>query len=455
MYFLLLLAIAFVAAFAVSALACKGMIGLATRLDFVDRPAAHKQHGRVVPYGGGIGIALGVVAGVGGLLLCTHLFPPEYAVAWRTPETPLTPAEHAEWKRLLHQPHDGVPMVEMNWWQTVQALNEDLGRWVKNSRLKLGHATLAILGSALVLLLIGLRDDKRPMGPFSKLFAQIVCASFVVWMGVQGGFLIDSYGKLGFAGAFLISIGWIVFITNSFNLLDNTDGLAAGVAVIAALCLALIGYLTDQVAMAALMALLAGACAGFLLLNRHPAKLFMGDAGSLFIGFLFGCFTITFTYFHLDPREGGGLAAGQGSPLGLLVPPLLMALPLYDTFSVIYIRLREGRSIFVGDRRHFSHRLLDLGLSVRRTVGVIYLAELAMGLGATLLIFLPWTAGLLVVGQGIIVFTIITLLEDAGRRKQEALKNGAAPAGAQPNMEQGKLNRELPPVDSDSERAQP
>jgi UDP-GlcNAc:undecaprenyl-phosphate GlcNAc-1-phosphate transferase len=98
-----------------------------------------------------------------------------------------------------------------------------------------------------------------------------------------------------------------------------------------------------------------------------------------------------------------------------------MALPLYDTFSVIWIRLSEGRSIFVGDRRHFSHRLLDLGLSVPKTVGVIYLAELAMGLGATLLIFLPWTVGLLVVGQSLIVFTIITLLEHAGRQRQQLL----------------------------------
>ncbi|MGH7146191.1 MAG: glycosyltransferase family 4 protein [Planctomycetota bacterium] len=419
MYFLILLAAAFALAFAVSAIACKLIVGISTHIGFVDRPAAHKQHGRIVPYGGGVGLWAGFFAGFTALTLLAGYYYVSF-VNWDS-EPPPTP--------LIDQDFQGVA-----WQLNVQLQSPPKAR---DEGIRLGSLTLCIFLLATLLLVLGLRDDRKPMGPFVKLAAQLLCAAAAVAIGVRGGFLIDRFGWWGEIAAWLISAGWIVFITNSFNLLDNTDGLAAGVAAIAALCLCLIAYLTDQVAMGALMAVLAGACTGFLLLNRHPAKLFMGDAGSLFIGFLFGCFTITFTYYHLDPQPGShALVPGAGSPLSLLIPPLLMALPLYDTFSVIYIRVREGRSIFVGDRRHFSHRLLDLGLSVRKTIGVIYLAELAMGLGATLLIFLPFSAGLLVVGQGLIVFTIITLLEHAGRQKHRALleqqtaADAAAPQGA-------------------------
>jgi UDP-GlcNAc:undecaprenyl-phosphate GlcNAc-1-phosphate transferase len=150
---------------------------------------------------------------------------------------------------------------------------------------------------------------------------------------------------------------------------------------------------------------LVGALGGFLVFNRPPARLFMGDAGSNFLGFLLGAMTVAGTYFRYDR---------VGSPYSVLAPLLVMAVPLYDSISVILIRLREGRSPFQADRRHFSHRLVDRGLTRPQAVRTILLVTLAGGMGALLLHQLDATGAAVVVTQTLCVLGVVAVLEAAG-----------------------------------------
>ena len=152
----------------------------------------------------------------------------------------------------------------------------------------------------------------------------------------------------------------------------------------------------------AVLLVLVGALAGFLVHNRYPARLFMGDAGSNFLGFLLGALTVAGTFYRYERAY---------SPYGVLAPLLVMAVPLYDTTSVILIRLREGRSPFQGDRRHFSHRLVERGLTPPQAVRTIDLVTLAGGLGALLLHRLDAAGACVVVAQTLCLLGVVALLE--------------------------------------------
>jgi UDP-GlcNAc:undecaprenyl-phosphate GlcNAc-1-phosphate transferase len=216
-------------------------------------------------------------------------------------------------------------------------------------------AMLAAGGAACVL--IGLVDDLRPMKPQTKLTAQLVVATAVVSAGL----------RLQVTGVdwcdMLLSLLWLVALSNAFNLLDNMDGLAAGVAGIAALAHALIFLAGGQLDAALLAAAIAGACAGFLVHNLHPASIFMGDAGSLFLGFTLG---------------GLGLVAGGSQPAGtltpILLPVLVVLVPIFDTIFVTIHRFVARRPISQGGRDHASHRLVAAGFTERQAVGAIYAA---------------------------------------------------------------------------------
>ena len=179
----------------------------------------------------------------------------------------------------------------------------------------------------------------------------------------------------------VISVLWIVGLVNSFNMLDNMDGLSAGVAAIAAAVLAVVMFLSPrpdnhqpQLFVSGLLLVILGSLLGFLWHNRPPARLFMGDAGSYLVGYLLAMVTLTATF------------AGGGAPRhATLVPLCVLAVPIYDTLSVVLIRLRQGRSPFVGDTSHFSHRLTALGMTKTQAVLTIYLAAATCGLGGLLL----------------------------------------------------------------------
>jgi UDP-GlcNAc:undecaprenyl-phosphate GlcNAc-1-phosphate transferase len=177
--------------------------------------------------------------------------------------------------------------------------------------------------------------------------------------------------------------------------------------VIAAMLLFGIAVLQGQIFFAMILLALVGSCLGFLCHNFYPSKLFMGDSGSLFLGFMFGALTVMGSY----------VVRSSSSLLPVIMPILILSIPLYDTFSVMFIRWREGRPLFLGDKRHFSHRLLELGMSHRGTVIFIYLVSLCVGSTATLLPYVSVAGNIIILAQAVIVYTLITILIATGRRR--------------------------------------
>jgi UDP-GlcNAc:undecaprenyl-phosphate GlcNAc-1-phosphate transferase len=204
-----------------------------------------------------------------------------------------------------------------------------------------------------------------------------------------------------------------VGLTNAFNMLDNMDGLSASVGLIASVLFCGAQFAVGSLFVPAVLLVVVGALAGFLVHNHWPARLFMGDAGSNFLGFLLGTLTVVGTFTRVD--QGGTF-----SPYGVLAPLLVMAVPLYDMMSVIIIRLRERRSPFVGDRRHFSHRLVARGLTPPQAVWTIDLVTLAGGLGALLLHRLGEWGACVVVAQTFCLLGVVAILEFSARRSEQA-----------------------------------
>ncbi len=264
---------------------------------------------------------------------------------------------------------------------------------------------LALLGGAVAISLLGLYDDRRPLGAWSKLAGQLVVVLAVL-------IAVPSLRVLTLAGApvsFLLSALWMLVIINALNFLDNMDGLAAGVALVCACCLLATAAAMGQLFVVGWLCLLIGALLGFLWLNFPPARLYMGDAGSLLLGYLLAVLTMLTTYY---PQGSPG-----ARPYTMLVPVVLLAIPLYDFLSVLTIRLREKRSPLVGDTRHFSHRLIGRGMSVRAVLLTVCLATAVTGIAAILLPGVSDFGALLLGAQTLGVVTIIALLEWAGERR--------------------------------------
>jgi UDP-GlcNAc:undecaprenyl-phosphate GlcNAc-1-phosphate transferase len=231
------------------------------------------------------------------------------------------------------------------------------------SRVGAGSAfTRAILPASSLLFLIGLIDDIVNLKPYQKLVGQIVAASLVV----SAGLVLPWTSSGAFNSA--ITMFWLIGIANAVNMLDNMDGLSAGVAAIAALFLALNFANLGQTTEAAVVLVLAAALVGFLLYNSHPASIFMGDCGSLFIGFFLASTAL------LTSTSG---RTRSFIPV-IAVPVLTLVIPIFDTTFVTLLRKLSGRAASQGGRDHTSHRLVALGLSERRAVWLLYaLATLA------------------------------------------------------------------------------
>ncbi len=261
---------------------------------------------------------------------------------------------------------------------------------------------LAILGGCAVLHIVGLIDDRKNLGPWLKLVAQVLVACAVVFIGK-----VRLLEMLGEPVSSIASILWLVLITNAFNFLDNIDGLSAGVAAICSAALLAAAAASGQLFVAGWLCLLLGASLGFLVFNFPPAKIFMGDAGSLVLGFMLGVVSILTTYY-----PGGS----SGMYYGIFAPIVLLAVPLYDTISVVLLRIRNRRNPMVGDRRHFSHRLLRRGMSPTKAILTIYLATAATAAGASLLPHVSRIGAILVFAQTVGIVLIVALLESADGR---------------------------------------
>ncbi|MBL8991456.1 MAG: undecaprenyl/decaprenyl-phosphate alpha-N-acetylglucosaminyl 1-phosphate transferase [Phycisphaerae bacterium] len=275
---------------------------------------------------------------------------------------------------------------------------------------------LVFVGALAVLHIVGLIDDRRPMGPWLKLAVMLACGAAVV-IGTESRLLTLLDGYAGGAWASVaVTVLWIVVVTNALNFMDNMDGLAAGVAAIASTCFLAATLLHErpQWFVGACLALVIGACLGFLVFNfpRPRATIFMGDGGSLVLGFALGFLTVRTTYY--DPAAGGAAAGGW---YGVFMPVVILAVPLYDFASVCVIRISQGRSPFVGDLQHLSHRLERHGLSRRDAVLIIYGLTAVTALGGIVLASLaPWQAVVLGV-QTLAVLATLAVYE--GRRGAE------------------------------------
>jgi UDP-GlcNAc:undecaprenyl-phosphate GlcNAc-1-phosphate transferase len=201
---------------------------------------------------------------------------------------------------------------------------------------------------------VGLLDDVRPLPPQVKLVAQIALAGALIQFGWM--LRLTSLPVVNV----LLTLFWVVGITNAFNLLDNMDGLAAGMATIAAAFRLTFSLMDGDLASARVTAAFLGATAGFLVRNFPPARIFMGDAGSLFIGFFLSGVCLV-----------GELAYSRGIAAVLVLPVLLVLIPIFDTTFVTITRLLTGRPVSQGGRDHTSHRLVGLGISERRALGVL------------------------------------------------------------------------------------
>jgi UDP-GlcNAc:undecaprenyl-phosphate GlcNAc-1-phosphate transferase len=343
-----------VVSFVISWVATFAMIRVAPRIGFVDKPGHRKIHHNPKPLGGGVAIYLGVVIP---LLVVTL---GAYVV------------------------HDAGRFTDY------------LGGVRVKTPLAMG-IVLALLGMHL----LGLVDDRRALGPYSKLIIQLGITTLLVASFKE----LRVLTALGAVPSTIVTVLWIGAITNAFNFLDNMDGLSAGIACVASVAFLVTALSIGQLFVAGMLALLIGALLGFLWFNFSPAKIFMGDSGSLLIGLLLGVLPTLTPYLPKERPWGAGWYA-------VFAPVIVLAVPLYDLIVVSMIRLSRGKSPFVGDTNHFSHRLVARGMSRRTAVLCLYLITAATSVAASILPHVQNTfAAVLIFAQTVLVLGVVALLE--------------------------------------------
>lgn len=243
----------------------------------------------------------------------------------------------------------------------------------------------ALLGGGLLIILVGIWDDVKGVSPKTKLVVQVLAACIVLASGVRVNFMthpLKGVIDLGYLG-YPLTVLWIIGVTNAVNLIDGLDGLAAGVAAIAAVTLGIVSLIEGVAAMAFAPFILAASILGFLRYNFHPAQIFMGDTGSLFLGFNLATMAII------------GLTK-SATVISLFLPIVILGIPIMDTLFAIIRRYSNGKPIFSADKDHLHHRLLALGLSHRHTVLAIYGVSVLLGVTAILMAMVTTAQGMLI-----------------------------------------------------------
>ena len=345
--------LAFVGSFALSWIGTYLMKRIAPVIGFVDKPGGRKIHANPKALGGGVAIFAAIAIPVVGVLLAVRM-------GWLPQSAQIYAAG------MIHQ----TPMA------------------------------IGLLGALFGMHIMGLLDDCKALGPYVKLVGQLAAAGFLVF-----SYDLRIVTVLPYWPSAILTMLWIVAITNAFNFLDNMDGLSAGVAAICAAAFLIATVSIGQWFVAAMLAILLGSLVGFLCFNFAPASIFMGDSGSLVIGMLLGFLTVRTTY--LPP--GRDIASGWYS---LLMPLVVLAVPLYDLIVVSIIRISRGKSPFVGDTNHFSHRLVARGMSRRTAVLCIWLVTAATSVAAVLLPRMTDRfSAILLLTQTLLVLGVVALLE--------------------------------------------
>jgi len=236
------------------------------------------------------------------------------------------------------------------------------------------RAALGLLVGGAVIVLVGALDDRFELSPKVKLLGQVIAACVVVAFGLRVDLVNipfgDSWSIMGWL-SIPVTILWIVGVTNAINLIDGLDGLSAGVSGIATATMLVMALMMGNVTVAILCAILLGSISGFLYYNFHPAKIFMGDSGALFLGFSLATLSI--------------LGFKQATVVSFLVPVLILGVPLSDTFFAIIRRWLNKMPISAADKSHLHHCLLQLGFSHRTTVLIIYGISFFFGICAIVL----------------------------------------------------------------------
>ncbi|MCL2817347.1 MAG: undecaprenyl/decaprenyl-phosphate alpha-N-acetylglucosaminyl 1-phosphate transferase [Clostridiales bacterium] len=265
----------------------------------------------------------------------------------------------------------------------------------------------ALLLACAVIVLMGCLDDTTSLSPAVKLSFQVLAALLLVQSGVYVEHLTNPLSggtfPLGVFGIPL-TIVWLVGVSNAVNLIDGLDGLAAGVSAISSCTIAAISFLSGNFHTAGMAVVLVAASAGFLRYNFPPARIFMGDSGALFLGFVLAAFSIM------------GLAKGA-TVISVFVPVLILSFPIFDTFFAVVRRFRARRPVLQADRGHLHHRLLDMGLSTRRTVLALYAATFLMGLAAILV-------SLLAAPHAVVILMAVAALVLHGANRMGIMRRG-------------------------------
>ncbi|MGY2130486.1 glycosyltransferase family 4 protein [Blastococcus sp. SYSU DS0617] len=287
--------------------------------------------------------------------------------------------------------------------------------------------TYAVLVGGGLICALGVLDDKWGLDALTKLTGQIAAAGLMGLLGVQLSILFLPVADIGTISlgpdvGLPLTILLTVLVVNALNFIDGLDGLAAGVSAIAALAffaysyhLGLVGYDDVASAPALITAVLAGACLGFLPHNFSPARIFMGDSGSMMVGLMLSAAAVTATG-GVDPQSFDSAATLLPLTLPLLVPVAVLFIPFIDLVMAVVRRTRQGRSPFAPDKMHLHHRLLSIGHSHRRAVLVMYFWAALLSFGAVALSITGGTAELLVAIAVLLVVGLVVVLSPRARR---------------------------------------
>lgn len=290
---------------------------------------------------------------------------------------------------------------------------------------------LSVLAAAFVIVLIGVADDLWDLDWITKLSGQMIAAGVLVWQGVQL-ITIPLPGVIVILSPFqslVITVLLVVLVMNAINFVDGLDGLVAGVAIIASSAFFVYTYIvsygptndSDYFNLASLItAALIGTCIGFLPLNWHPAKLFMGDAGALLIGLLMAASTVAVTGQILPGQISDAPRLLVPAFIPIVLPFAVLLVPLLDFALAVIRRLRAGKSPFSADRQHLHHRLLDMGHSHFHAVLIFYAWTIVASVGCLLFFFMHWWWALLIVLGGFALCAFVTLAPLSRRKRAEA-----------------------------------
>jgi UDP-GlcNAc:undecaprenyl-phosphate GlcNAc-1-phosphate transferase len=336
---------------------------LAARLGVMDAPGPRKIHGAPMPRLGGVAVFVGfnLVVWLGYVLL------PQLA-ALESVQQLFGPA-----LQLLQHAH------------------------------RVESKLFALFAGSTLVFVVGLADDMlgKDFPVWAKALGQAAAAVVLISSGVATSFLPFDWMNL------VATLFWLVGITNAFNLLDNMDGLSAGVAFVASLVLLINAWSLGEFFISLLLVAFMGCLLGFLVYNFNPASVFLGDCGSLFIGYVLASLTLLERY----------VTHASSTLFPVLMPVMVCAVPLVDTATVMFIRLWERRPIYVGDARHLSHRLVSMGFHPRSAVLILYLLTLSLGLGAAALTQANVGQSFLVLVQSLGFVALILILMFVDRRR--------------------------------------